>query len=92
MEEDLSLDLPCCINKFIHPKVKEVVVQLCFWFKPEEIASFLDMHPRTVQRIWKLYKETGSVLTQSDAIIGHPKTLNWTHTLVSKSCLFMLLN
>jgi hypothetical protein len=72
-------------NKHIHPKVKEVVVQLCFWFKPEEIASFLDLHPRTVQRIWKTYRETGSVISQTVATIGCPISLDWTHSMNKSS-------
>jgi hypothetical protein len=91
MEEDYVVNLPCRINKYIHPKIKEVVIQLCFWFKPEEIAGFLDMHPRTVQRIWKLYKETGAVTTQSDYSMGRPNTLDWTHGMVSYMVFILIL-
>lgn len=75
-------------NKHLHPKVKEVIIQLCFWFKPEEVASFLDLHKRTVERIWKLYRETGSVTPEINSELGRPSTLDWAHGNVSSSTKF----
>jgi hypothetical protein len=38
--EEVAEDMapPFRTNKFIHPRVKEVIVQLCYWFRPEDIA------------------------------------------------------
>jgi hypothetical protein len=87
MDDDTTIERPPFrTNKHLHPKVKEVVVQLCFWFTAEEVASYLDIHPRTVRRIWKLYKETGSIVPDSTETIGCPLILDWMHGAVSLSC------
>jgi hypothetical protein len=70
-------------SKSIHPKVKEVIIQLSFWLKPDEIAFYLDVHPRTVKRIWEIYKETGEVVRPSPEARGRPRSLDWTHGMVS---------
>jgi transposase len=72
-------------NKHVHPKVKEMIVQLCFWLEPEDIACYLDLHPRTVERVWSRYKRTGTVEPeiQPETTVGRPPTLDWTHRLVS---------
>src|ERR1700748_211623 len=70
-------------NKWLHPKAKEVITQLCFWLKPEDIAAYLELHPRTVKRVWKTYTETGSVVAKRDPdTVGRPPTLDWTHGMV----------
>jgi CRP-like cAMP-binding protein len=72
-------------TKYLHPKAKEIIVQLCFSLPPHEIASYLDLHPRTVERIWKRYKRTGTVVQAPGEAekVGRPRTVDWTHGLVS---------
>jgi hypothetical protein len=83
LSDDSEMGMLFRTNKFLHPKVKEVIVQLCWWFKPEDIAIFLDLHPETVKRIWGLYKSTGSVTRAAIAPLGRPQTLDWTQGLVN---------
>jgi len=70
-------------SKSLHPKVKEVIVQLSYWLKEEEIAVYLKIHPRTVKRIRYIFDETGEVIEPSAKLRGRPRALEWTHELVS---------
>jgi transposase len=71
-------------SKSIHPKVKEVIVQLSYWLKPEELAFYLDIHPRTVKRIRQIYEETGDIIQPSTEVRGRPRLATWTQGMVSQ--------
>jgi hypothetical protein len=70
-------------SKNIHPKVKEVIVQLSYWINTEELAFYLGVHPRTVNRICQIFEETGEVIQPSPEVRGRPRLLNWEQGMVS---------
>ena len=70
-------------SRSIHPKVKEVIVQLSYWIPEQELAFYLDVHPRTVKRICKIFEETGEVVRPSPVTRGHPRMVEWEQGMVS---------
>lgn len=76
-------------RRYIHPAQKELLVTMSTHMKTSEIEAVTGISQRTVQRVLRIWSNTGQVVCKpNDA--GRPRKLDDIDVLVRNEALFMV--